>query len=112
MADEPRPVKRAVKLGGAGGLVEKRDATGTAPPVDVRATPVPAAPEWQRGVIDAPLVGRTATLADPLTTSLLAEITRRSTVEMSPAELAEARRRAEAASDDDDDASRDPAAKR
>lgn len=101
MADE-RPVKRAVKLSGAGGLAEKRDLrpAGTESP-------------------DAPLVGRTATLADPLTTSLLAEITRRETVEMSPAQLAEARRKAEAASDDadgdwrsfDDAAARDPAAK-
>jgi hypothetical protein len=39
-----------------------------------------------------PLTSRTATLDDPLTTSLLAEIARRpSTVEMSPAQLAEAR---------------------
>lgn len=39
-----------------------------------------------------PLTSRTATLDDPLTTSLLAEIARRpSTVEMSPAQLAAAR---------------------
>ena len=39
-----------------------------------------------------PLTSRTATLDDPLTTSLLAEIARRpSTVEMSSAQLAEAR---------------------
>lgn len=39
-----------------------------------------------------PLTSRTATLDDPLTTSLLAEIARRpSTVEMSAAQLAEAR---------------------
>jgi hypothetical protein len=38
-----------------------------------------------------PLTSRTATLDDPLTTSLLAEIARRpSTVEMSPAQLAAA----------------------
>lgn len=39
-----------------------------------------------------PLTSRTTTLDDPLTTSLLAEIARRpSTVDMSPAQLAEAR---------------------
>lgn len=39
-----------------------------------------------------PLTSRTATLDDPLTTSLLAEIARRpSTVEMSPAQIAAAR---------------------
>ncbi len=42
-----------------------------------------------------PLTSRTATLDDPLTTSLLAEIARRpSTVEMSPAQLAAAAARA------------------
>lgn len=46
-----------------------------------------------------PLTSRTATLDDPLTTSLLAEIARRpSTVEMSPAQLAEARAMAPGAS--------------
>jgi hypothetical protein len=42
-----------------------------------------------------PLTSRTTTLDDPLTTSLLAEIARRpSTVEMSPAQIAEAEARA------------------
>jgi len=40
----------------------------------------------------SPLTSRTTTLDDPLTTSLLAEIARRpSTLEMSPAQIAEAR---------------------
>jgi hypothetical protein len=40
----------------------------------------------------APLTSRTKTLDDPLTTSLLAEITRRSpTVEVAPEQIAEAR---------------------
>jgi hypothetical protein len=40
---------------------------------------------------NAPLVSRTATLDDPLTTSLLAEITRRSrTIDVSPDQIAEA----------------------
>jgi len=55
-----------------------------------------------------PLTSRTATLDDPLTTSLLAEIARRpATVEMSPAELAAARAMApdapEPPADDDPD---------
>ncbi|HEX3475055.1 MAG TPA: hypothetical protein VHT91_08440 [Kofleriaceae bacterium] len=67
-----------------------------------------------------PLTSRTTTLDDPLTTSLLAEIARRpSTVEMSPAQLAEARAMAPGAQDaeagadradrDPDDPARDPA---
>lgn len=47
-----------------------------------------------------PLTSRTATLDDPLTTSLLAEIARRpTTVEMSPAQLAAARAMAPAAAE-------------
>jgi hypothetical protein len=62
-----------------------------------------------------PLTSRTATLDDPLTTSLLAEIARRpSTVEMSPAQLAAARAMAPGASktedpeDSEDPDDRDP----
>jgi hypothetical protein len=52
-----------------------------------------------------PLTSRTATLDDPLTTSLLAEIARRpSTVEMSPAQIAAARAMAPAAQEDAEDA--------
>lgn len=62
-----------------------------------------------------PLTSRTATLDDPLTTSLLAEIARRpSTVEMSPAQLAAAQAmvpgapRAEELGDPEDSEDRDP----
>jgi hypothetical protein len=62
-----------------------------------------------------PLTSRTATLDDPLTTSLLAEIARRpSTVEMSPAQLAEARAmtpgapKPEESEDPEEPADRDP----
>jgi hypothetical protein len=52
-----------------------------------------------------PLTSRTATLDDPLTTSLLAEIARRpSTVEMSPAQIAAARAMAPAAQEPAEDA--------
>lgn len=52
-----------------------------------------------------PLTSRTATLDDPLTTSLLAEIARRpTTVEMSPAQIAAARAMAPAAQEPGDDA--------
>ena len=52
-----------------------------------------------------PLTSRTATLDDPLTTSLLAEIARRpTTVEMSPAQIAAARAMAPAAQEPADDA--------
>jgi len=39
----------------------------------------------------APLISRTATLDDPLTTSLLAEVTRSRTIEVSPEQIDEAR---------------------
>jgi hypothetical protein len=52
-----------------------------------------------------PLTSRTATLDDPLTTSLLAEIARRpTTVEMSPAQIAAAGAMAPAAQELADDA--------
>ncbi len=52
---------------------------------------------------------RTATLDDPLTTSLLAEIARRpSTVEMSPAQLAAARAMTPGAPEPEPDENRDP----
>lgn len=57
------------------------------------AAPRPAGPGPARipKASTPPLTSRTTTLDDPLTTSLLAEIARRpSTVEMSPAQLAEA----------------------
>lgn len=41
--------------------------------------------------LGAPLISRTATLDDPLTTSLLAEVTRSRTVEVSPEQIDEAR---------------------
>ena len=56
-----------------------------------------------------PLTSRTATLDDPLTTSLLAEIARRpSTVEMSPAQLAEARAMTPGAQEPEPPEARDP----
>ncbi|HEX3757926.1 MAG TPA: hypothetical protein VHW23_04450 [Kofleriaceae bacterium] len=56
-----------------------------------------------------PLTSRTATLDDPLTTSLLAEIARRpSTVEMSPEQLAAARAMAPDAPDAPPADDRDP----
>lgn len=64
------------------------------PPASDPAAPTPAGPGPTRIPRSStpPLTSRTATLDDPLTTSLLAEIARRpSTVEMSPAQLAEAR---------------------
>ena len=61
----------------------------------------PTEAEWDEKVasaapkdVDAALVSRTATLDDPLTTSLLAEVTRRSmTVDVAPEQILEAKQR-------------------
>ena len=54
---------------------------------------------------EPPFTGRTVTLDDPLTTSLLAEVTRRArTIEMSPAQLDAALERAATAEADDGEA--------
>ncbi|HEX8108330.1 MAG TPA: hypothetical protein VF516_11415 [Kofleriaceae bacterium] len=73
---------------------------GDSRPPQQSAATKPAGPEPARIPKSStpPLTtSRTTTLDDPLTTSLLAEIARRSTtVEMSPAQLAQAQARAQA----------------
>jgi hypothetical protein len=73
----------------------------------VQAGPAPA--RIPRSSTPPLTTSRTATLDDPLTTSLLAEIARRpSTVEMTPAQLAEARAMAPGAPDPEPREDRDP----
>lgn len=72
---------------------------------------VPSEAEWDANVasgapndIAAALISRTATLDDPLTTSLLAEVARRSmTIEVSPDQIAEATELAPGERDPSDD---------
>jgi hypothetical protein len=82
------------------------------PPASEPAAPPPAGPAPARVPRSStpPLTtSRTATLDDPLTTSLLAEIARRpSTVEMTPAQLAEARAMSPGAPDPEPREDRDP----
>ena len=73
------------------------------PPRSGPAAPKLAGPARIPKASTPPLTSRTTTLDDPLTTSLLAEIARRpSTVEMSPAQLAEARAMAPGAQEPED----------
>jgi hypothetical protein len=73
----------------------------------VQAGPAPA--RIPRSSTPPLTTSRTATLDDPLTTSLLAEIARRpSTVEMTPAQLAEARAMSPGAPDPEPREDRDP----
>jgi hypothetical protein len=74
-------------------------AAGTMPPATRQAAAAhmlviparPASPSAVQQLADAPLSSRTATLDDPLTTSLLAEVARRSrTVDVSPEQIDEA----------------------
>jgi hypothetical protein len=80
------------------------------PAASAPAAPVQAGPARIPRSSTPPLTtSRTATLDDPLTTSLLAEIARRpSTVEMTPAQLAEARALAPGAPDPERREDRDP----
>jgi|GEM_PF-5142576 len=72
---------------------------------------VPSEAEWDEKVasgapkdVDAALISRTATLDDPLTTSLLAEVARRSmTIEVSPDQIDEATELAPGERDPSDD---------
>lgn len=58
----------------------------------VKAEPEPRPPERTARGSDPPMTSRTATLDDPLTTSLLAEVVRRSmTIEVLPEQIDEAK---------------------
>jgi hypothetical protein len=90
----PRHGAKLVKAG----KPASRDARERSRPPDPRAAEPRAAEPERKGlaagtlpVQNAPLMSRTSTLADPLTTSLLAEISRRSrTIEVSADQIAEA----------------------
>lgn len=81
----------------------------SAPAAPAQAGPAPAPARIPRSSTPPLTTSRTATLDDPLTTSLLAEIARRpSTVEMTPKQLAEARAMAPGAPDSEPREDRDP----
>jgi hypothetical protein len=101
---DPRDPKRSADESRAAGDHAPRRAIGTAPPsvpqpqswkpAPTKPGEMPAPmPGYPGGTIDPDAVllsSRTATLDDPLTTSLLAEVTRRSlTVDISPEQLIE-----------------------
>jgi hypothetical protein len=92
---DPRPDAQSTGGSGPSAAARPQASEPAAPPV---AGPAPA--RVPRSSTPPLTTSRTTTLDDPLTTSLLAEIARRpSTVEMTPAQLAEARAMAPGAPD-------------
>src|SRR5215468_10917692 len=106
--DSRRPNRPSPRSSTADKPANGPEAPGSAGPRPARAPQRPSQ-HLQQQPLAPPLTSRTTTLDDPLTTSLLAEIARRpSTVEMSPAQLAEARAMAPGAQNPEDPEDRDP----
>ncbi|HMG21711.1 MAG TPA: hypothetical protein VK607_10355 [Kofleriaceae bacterium] len=95
---DPRPPQKSSAANKPSGIVPSatRPAASDPPAAMHRSVTKPARmPKGSTAPSRAPLTSRTKTLDDPLTTSLLAEITRRPrTVDVSPEQIAEARARA------------------